>query len=457
MCWSTRRRTPARSSGRSSSALVDEFFAGGGARATAAHGLRGRRREAVDLLVPGRGAARVRRQRPHFERLHTAGAAPLRRNGVQASFRSAPIVLTAVDTVFAAETRIAASPPIRITTVHKARAARPRRARSRSGTPSRRTERARGKKAWDAPFDTRARIEPGGRARARGSPARVRRWCDGQGRPAGRRADPGAPARRRCSRRCIRALKNAGIAVAGADRLLLTEHIAVMDLMVLADALLLPRRRSRARDGAEEPAVRPRRGGAVHARLGAQGALLRARAQATQPARDLPAQLDRCARSGARDDAVRVLRRSARRRAAAASRFLARLGLEAIDALDEFLNLALDYERRETPSLQGFVAWLRAAQTEVKRDMEMARDEVRVMTVHGAKGLEAPIVILADTTTPPQGGHPPRLLQASAQARPAAAGLGQPQRRTTSARWARRARRRSARRTTNTGGCSMSR
>ena len=57
------------------------------------------------------------------------------------------------------------------------------------------------------------------------------------------------------------------------------------------------------------------------------------------------------------------------------------------------------------------MAWLRSAQAEVKRDMEMARDEVRVMTVHGAKGLEAPIVILADTTTPPQGFHPPRLLQ----------------------------------------------
>ena len=72
------------------------------------------------------------------------------------------------------------------------------------------------------------------------------------------------------------------------------------------------------------------------------------------------------------------------------AKFLARLGPEATDALDEFLNLALDYETRETPSLQGFVAWLRAAQSEVKRDMEMARDEVRVMTVHGAKGLEAP-------------------------------------------------------------------
>jgi ATP-dependent helicase/nuclease subunit A len=90
--------------------------------------------------------------------------------------------------------------------------------------------------------------------------------------------------------------------------------------------------------------------------------------------------------------------------------FHARLGAEANDALDEFLNLALDYERREIPSLQGFVAWLRAARAEVKRDMEIARDEVRVMTVHGAKGLEAPIVVLADTMTQPSGPRPPRLL-----------------------------------------------
>jgi ATP-dependent helicase/nuclease subunit A len=73
--------------------------------------------------------------------------------------------------------------------------------------------------------------------------------------------------------------------------------------------------------------------------------------------------------------------------------------------------LALDYERHEAPSLQGFLAWLREARAEVKRDMEIKRDEVRVMTVHGAKGLEAPIVILADTITPPAGPRPPRLLK----------------------------------------------
>src|SRR4029077_7735838 len=60
--------------------------------------------------------------------------------------------------------------------------------------------------------------------------------------------------------------------------------------------------------------------------------------------------------------------------------------------------------------------WLRQARAEVKRDMEIARDEVRVMTVHGAKGLEAPLVILADTMTPPAGPKQPLLLQLSRKA-----------------------------------------
>ena len=78
---------------------------------------------------------------------------------------------------------------------------------------------------------------------------------------------------------------------------------------------------------------------------------------------------------------------------------LARLGPEAADAIDEFLNLALAHDDSAPPSLQGFLAALREEQREVKRDMEQGRNEVRVMTVHGAKGLEAPIVFLPDTCT----------------------------------------------------------
>jgi ATP-dependent helicase/nuclease subunit A len=71
----------------------------------------------------------------------------------------------------------------------------------------------------------------------------------------------------------------------------------------------------------------------------------------------------------------------------------------------------LNYERKAPASLQGFLAWLRSADTEVKRDMEISRDEVRVMTVHGAKGLEAPVVIMVDTTSSPADTQRLRLIQ----------------------------------------------
>ena len=79
---------------------------------------------------------------------------------------------------------------------------------------------------------------------------------------------------------------------------------------------------------------------------------------------------------------------------------IARLGHDAADPLDEFLALALHYDRQHAPSLQGFLAWFAASETEIKRDLDQgSRDQVRIMTVHGAKGLEAPIVYLPDTTS----------------------------------------------------------
>jgi ATP-dependent helicase/nuclease subunit A len=78
-------------------------------------------------------------------------------------------------------------------------------------------------------------------------------------------------------------------------------------------------------------------------------------------------------------------------------RLLARLGPEAEDGIDELLTQALGYESTEVPSLTGFLAWLEADDVSVKRQMETDGGRIRVMTVHGAKGLEAPIVILPDT------------------------------------------------------------
>jgi len=78
------------------------------------------------------------------------------------------------------------------------------------------------------------------------------------------------------------------------------------------------------------------------------------------------------------------------------ARLFARLGTGADDALSMLLDLALDYQRRHPPTLQGFVDWLEANDAEITREAEIVRNEVRILTVHGAKGLQAPIVIVAE-------------------------------------------------------------
>jgi ATP-dependent helicase/nuclease subunit A len=82
---------------------------------------------------------------------------------------------------------------------------------------------------------------------------------------------------------------------------------------------------------------------------------------------------------------------------------LARLGPDAADPIDDFLAAALDYEHDHVPSMEAFLHWLETGAAEVKRDLEQGRNEVRVMTVHGAKGLQAEIVILADACLVPSG------------------------------------------------------
>lgn len=76
---------------------------------------------------------------------------------------------------------------------------------------------------------------------------------------------------------------------------------------------------------------------------------------------------------------------------------LARLGLEAEEGIDALLAQAMAYEQKAVDSLTGFLVWLETDELEIKRQMDSAGNQIRVMTVHGAKGLEAPVVILPDT------------------------------------------------------------
>jgi ATP-dependent helicase/nuclease subunit A len=78
-------------------------------------------------------------------------------------------------------------------------------------------------------------------------------------------------------------------------------------------------------------------------------------------------------------------------------RLLGRLGAEAEDGINALLSQALAYERSAVPSLTGFIVWMKADDLDIKRQIDSASDQIRVMTVHGSKGLEAPIVILPDT------------------------------------------------------------
>jgi ATP-dependent helicase/nuclease subunit A len=203
----------------------------------------------------------------------------------------------------------------------------------------------------------------------------------------------------------VAALKARGIAVAGADRLRLLDQIVIKDVLAILDFLLLPEDDLALAGLLKSPffdlddddllALAPERRGSLWS------ALLRAVREGTAPrfgeaAARLKDWRGRADVVPPYELLVEILVHAGMRK-----RLLARLGPDAADPLDELLALALDYDDQEIPSLQGFVHWLRSTEREIKRDMDHGRDEVRVMTVHGSKGLEAPIVLLPDTCGKP--------------------------------------------------------
>lgn len=264
---------------------------------------------------------------------------------------------------------------------------------------------------WTAPVDAPALGDPVERLAARIA-GHVRLWLD-RGHQLPDRARPIAPGdilvlvRRRGAifESVIRALKNAGVPVAGADRLVLGEHIAVMDLLALGDCLLTPEDDLSLAAVLKSPLVGMGEEELFALASQRSRSLWEALREAGRPAAErLAAWREEALRLPPATFYARVLSRDGGRRA-----MLARLGSEAADAIDEFLSMALAFETTEIATLRGFLAHMRAAELNVKRDMELGRNEVRVMTVHGAKGLEADIVFLADTTAKPGGSHDPKI------------------------------------------------
>lgn len=198
----------------------------------------------------------------------------------------------------------------------------------------------------------------------------------------------------------MRALKEAEVAVAGIDRMTLTEEIAVMDLVAAAQFALLPKDDLTLATVLKSPLIGLSEEDLYelcHARKSHLWDSLRH--QQGDIASALSGWVEKAAKVTPYEFFAEILNtpcfadKTSGRRA-----FYARLGFDIQDALDEFLNSCLHYEQSHTPSLQKFINWFVRGEAEIKREQEQHKqDQVRIMTVHGAKGLQAPIVFLPDT------------------------------------------------------------
>lgn len=206
----------------------------------------------------------------------------------------------------------------------------------------------------------------------------------------------------------VRALKTRNIPVSGVDRMNLTEQLAVQDLLVACHFALLPEDDLSLATVLKSPLIGMEEEALFTLCHGRKGSLW----QRLQQAEAFSAITDYCAELIARateDSPYRFLSALLNRPCPVGSGEMsgrqamrARLGLEAMDPLDELLNQALAYERLHLPDLQGFLHWLSQSEIEIKRELEQAHGAVRIMTIHGAKGLQAPIVFLPDSVKKPQ-------------------------------------------------------
>ncbi len=390
--------------------LTEEFFAGEG----------GGRGDARTVFVVGdvkqsiysfQGASpqSFGAMRADFEARAEAVARAFERIELHVSYRSTETVLEAVDLVFAdAEARDGLGEPdetISHTAQRKGQAGRV------EVWPLTFHEDADPDEPWSLPRIRAASVHPRLRL-ARKIAATVKGWLDGEERLAARDRPirPGdvmilVRRRNELVDEVVTALKRAHVPVAGVDRMKLGEQLAVKDLVALGRFLLLPEDDLTLAAVLKGPLVGLDDDALFRLAFGRERMPLWRR---------LVAGAETDAVFGAAHDFLAGLLAQADFRPpyelfgevleahGGRHKMVARLGHEAEDPIDEFLTLALAYQRRHTPSLEGFLHWFEAGETEVKRDLEQdVRDEVRVMTVHGAKGLEAPIVFLPDTTVVP--------------------------------------------------------
>ncbi len=196
----------------------------------------------------------------------------------------------------------------------------------------------------------------------------------------------------------VRELKHLKVPVAGVDRIELASSLAVRDVCAVLDVLLLPEDDLTLAAALRSPLLGVSEEELFNLAHGREGPLwfrlLDQEGKDTPPGRAA----DELRHFARRTDYVtpHALISELLGERGGRARLVARLGADAGEALDELLSAALRYEARHPPSLQGFLHWLRRGGAVVKRETEGAGDAVRIMTAHGAKGLQAPVVIIPD-------------------------------------------------------------
>lgn len=343
-----------------------------------------------------------------FRRRAEAVGERLARIPLEMSFRSAPAVLQLVDAVFAEDSAKPGMVEPGQQLRHKAKR-RDEAGRIELWPPFKPDPKAQSE-PWEAPLDYVGQRDPRKRL-AEEIAAQIRRWMDSEDLPSlGRPVQPGDVmilVRRRnvFFEAMVQALKTAGVPVAGADRMKLAEQIAVLDLLALGAFCLLPEDDLTLAAVLKGPLFNFSEEDLFDLCWNRQQPRVWHELQRRAEERPLwRAANDELHKWLARADLITPFALYAELLGAGGGRqrLVARLGPQANEPIDEFVAAALSYERENAPSLQGFLSWFPRHAGEVKRDLDQGRNEVRVLTVHGAKGLEAPIVILPDTCDLPQ-------------------------------------------------------
>lgn len=200
--------------------------------------------------------------------------------------------------------------------------------------------------------------------------------------------------------RLIRALKNKDIPVSGEDRMILGDQIAIQDLCALAEFCLLPSDNLTLAALLKSPLIGLEEEELYDIAANRDDTLWQSLQDS--PHQDIVAYLENTITAAVQDRPFEffnhILQNPCPADPVSGWRAIQkRLGQDARDPVEEFLNLAIAFESRTTPNLQNFIQMQKTEAIEIKRQMEESGNAVRIMTVHGSKGLQSPIVILPDT------------------------------------------------------------